>query len=353
MSKGYATLKDVAKLAGTTAATVSYVLNGSQERYISPEMRERVLDAARQLNYVKSSVASSLKGKKRKMIAVLVPQFSNQFFTRMILEIEKVADKFDYILSICNTFDDPEREKEILERMAQHRVDGYIIAATTQGAANTERIRNLGIPLVALDRPLEHEDKDDYIWVTTSNYSCGYMGADYLVKKGHRQIAFVGWQSPINDLLVREQGFWDALSKQEITAQEATVVRGDFSELAGYKMTKELLENNKNITAIFYGYNIQARGGVQYLTEQGIAIGKDISVILIGSPEWAISGQNNFTHILQHEYEMGETAANILFDIINGHDQGAPRNVVQECSLYEGNSVKSILNKKQKQGGKS
>ena len=346
MSKGYATLKDVAKLAGTTAATVSYVLNGSEGRYISPKMKKRVLDAAEQLNYVKSSVASSLKGKKRKMIAVLVPQFSNQFFTRMILEIEKVADKFDYILSICNTFDDPEREKEILARMAQHRVDGYIIAATPSGAQNTARIRNLGIPLVALDRPLEGEQASEYIWVTTSNYSCGYRGAEYLAQKGHSEIAFVGWDSHLQDLLIREQGFKDALQAQGLDAKQALIVRGDFSEQDGYRLTKELLSKHKDITAIFYGYNIQARGGVQYLTEQGLEVGKDISVILIGSPEWAVSGQNNFTHILQHEYEMGQTAANILFDIINGKDEGTPRSIVQECSLYEGNSVKSILNKK-------
>lgn len=345
MSKGYATLKDVAKLAGTTAATVSYVLNESQERYVSPEMKKRVLDAAAQLNYVKSSVASSLKGKKRKMIAVLVPQFSNQFFTRMILEIEKVADQFDYILSICNTFDDPVREKEILDRMAQHRVDGYIIAATTKGAENTERIRNLGIPLVALDRPLEGESSDKYIWVTTSNYSCGYQGAKYLVQKGHEKVAFVGWDSHIEDLLIREQGFVDALRAQGVDSAQARIVRGDFSEQDGYRLTKELLQQ-QDISAIFYGYNIQARGGVQYLIEQGLEIGKDISVILIGSPEWAVSGQNNFTHILQHEYEMGHTAANILFDMINGKDEGVPRSIVQECSLYEGNSVKSILNKK-------
>lgn len=345
--KGYATLKDVAKLAGTTAATVSYVLNGSEERYVSPDMKQRVLEAAKQLNYVKSSVASSLKGKKRKMIAVLVPQFSNQFFTRMILEIEKVADAFDYILSICNTFDNPEREKEILDRMAQHRVDGYIIAATIKGATNTERIRNLGIPLVALDRPLEG-DAADYIWVTTNNYQCGYLGAEYLAQKGHSKIAFVGWDSQISDLLIREQGFLDAIEAQHPDTGEALIVRGEFSEQDGYRLTKELLENNQGISAIFYGYNIQARGGVQYLTEQGIVIGKDISVILIGSPEWAVSGQNNFTHILQHEYSMGRTAASILFDIINGQDDGAPRSIVQACSLYEGNSVKSILNKKQK-----
>ncbi|NLK05352.1 MAG: LacI family transcriptional regulator, partial [Spirochaetales bacterium] len=83
--KRYATLKDVAKLAGTTAATVSYVLNEKEGRYISDETRRKVLEAAEQLEYVKSIGASSLKGKSRKLIAILIPQFENQFFTRIVV----------------------------------------------------------------------------------------------------------------------------------------------------------------------------------------------------------------------------------------------------------------------------
>lgn len=85
MEGQYATLKDVAERAGTTAATVSYILNGSTKRYVSEDMRRRVEAAAKELNYVKSSAASSLKGKKRKIIAVLVPQFANQMFTELVL----------------------------------------------------------------------------------------------------------------------------------------------------------------------------------------------------------------------------------------------------------------------------
>ena len=341
MNKKYATLKDVAKLAGTTAATVSYVLNDSKDRYITDQMRRRVLSAAAKLNYVKSSVASGLKGKPRKIIAVLVPQFYNQFFTRMIMEIERVADEFDYILSICDTLDDPKREQIILERMAQHRVDGYIISASPGGAANTARLRSMGVPIVALDRPLEGE-KADYIWVTTSNYACGYKATAYLTSKGHQRIGFLGWEVGIKDLLQREQGFWDALKDKKLSKQNGVLLRGAFTESAGYAMTKELLENHRDITAIFYAYNIQALGGIQYLTESGLEPGRDISIILIGSPEWAVSGRNNFTHIVQHEREMAHQAARILFNIINGQDDGHARTVSQECSLFEGNSVKDI-----------
>ena len=183
MSEKYATLKDVAKLAGTTAATVSYVLSGKEGRYISQEMRARVMKAVEETGYVKSSAASSLKGKKRGIIAVLVPQFSNQFFTRMVLAIEAEVEKEGYVLSICNTFDDPKREMDIINRMVQHRVDGYILIPTAKGPENTEQLRRLDVPIVVADRPLE--DVDHYNFVTTNNYQCSRLATEYLLKKGH------------------------------------------------------------------------------------------------------------------------------------------------------------------------
>lgn len=146
MEGQYATLKDVAERAGTTAATVSYILNGSTKRYVSEDMRRRVEAAAKELNYVKSSAASSLKGKKRKIIAVLVPQFANQMFTELVLGVERVADRYGYILSICNTFDDPQRELEIIRRMQAQRVDGYIITPSRDGGRIHGRYARLACP---------------------------------------------------------------------------------------------------------------------------------------------------------------------------------------------------------------
>ncbi|MBT9778775.1 substrate-binding domain-containing protein [Clostridium sp. MCC353] len=332
----YTTLKDVAKRAGTTAATVSYVLNDAKDRYISEDMRTRVLEAAKELNYVKSNVASSLKGDKRKMIAVLVPQFSNQFFTKMIMAIEEVADQYGYLLSIYDTFDNPKREKEIIKRMAQQRMDGYIIIPSREGSRNTAQLRELKIPMVVVDRPLE--GSTGYPWVTTDNYQCGFKGASYLTDRGHRKIGFIGWNSGIKDLEAREKGFWHAV-KRIRAEEEAASIDGEFSEEAGYEMTKRLLKERPDLTAVFYGYNIQARGGIKYLIEKNVDIGRELSVMLIGSPEWAVTGKNNFSHIVQHEYQLGKEAAVILFSIINGEQEMGPMDVIKECMIYEGDSV--------------
>ncbi len=340
MSEKYATLKDVAKLAGTTAATVSYVLSEKEGRYISQDMRARVLKAVEETGYVKSSAASSLKGKKRGIIAVLVPQFSNQFFTRMILAIEAEVEKEGYVLSICNTFDEPGREMDIINRMLQHRVDGYILIPTVRGAKNTEKLRQMDVPIVVADRPLEGET--GYHLVTTDNYQCSCLATEHLLEKGHRRIAYIDWESGIADLERRRQAFLDTALKAGISGSETVILSGGFSEEDGYAMTDRLLEEHKEITAIFYGYNIQAKGGVNCLTERGRRIGEDISVILIGSPEWAVVGENCFTHIEQKEYELGRSAARLLLDTINGTKKKEKEEIRLKGSLWKGTSVAEI-----------
>ena len=338
----YATLKDVARLAGTTPTTVSCVLNEKEGRYISKEMRERVMKAVWETGYVKSGVASSLRGKKRGIIAVLVPQFSNQFFTRMVLAIESVVEKEGYVLSICNTFDDPEREREIMNRMFQQRADGYVIIPTREGHKNTQQARRLGIPMVVVDRPLQGAgESEDYPWITASNYQASSLATEYLIRKGHRNMAYIGWKPGIEELENREKGFWDAVSSAGFTDSGSIAMYGEFSAEVGYRMTEQVLKKYPDITAVFYGFNIQAKGGVQCLTEAGLVPGKDISVILVGSPEWAMVGQNCFAHIDQHEYELGRHASRLLLEIIEKEKQ-IPRQTVLDCTLCEGSSVKDI-----------
>ena len=150
-------------MADTSTATVSYILNDSTERYVSAELKERVLQAAKELNYMKSAVASSLKGKDRGIISVLVPQFDNPFFTRIVMAIEEAAHQHGYFISISSTVDDMERERKIIKKMIEQRVDGLIISPTIQGTENTDHLRNLGIPYVILERPLIGVDQYDFV----------------------------------------------------------------------------------------------------------------------------------------------------------------------------------------------
>lgn len=337
MDAQYATLKDVAERAGTTAATVSYVLGGSKKRYISEDMRRRVEDAAKELHYVKSSAASSLKGKKRKIIAILVPQFANQFFTQLILGVEKVADSYGYILSICNTLDDPQRELEIINRMQAQRVDGYIVTPSMEGGKNTRQIRKIGVPMVVVDRSIDI--KEDYFFVSAQNYESTYMAVEYLLKMGHRRIVYIGWRADFGGLEQREQAYHRLLSEYGVPDEQHIVYSGEFTEESGTQLTRKALTENPEATAILYAYNVQARGGVDYLAQQGIAVGRELSVMIIGAPDWVQTGNNHFTCVDLNGTGLGVMAAEILFDIINHDEPVVPYQREQRAVLIEGTSV--------------
>lgn len=330
----YVTLKDVAQKAGTTASTVSYVLSGTTDRYISKATREKVLDAVKELNYIKSNGAASLKGKDTKLIGIVVPQFENQFFTRIIVSSEKEVMEQGYDLMICDSLDNPEREKESITRMLRQRISGLIISPTASGYENTETVRNLGLPMVVVDRPLETHDS--YSWVTTDNYSCGKVGAQYLLEMGHKNIAFIGWKTPINNLGQRKQAVLDVYNgKGNVFVEEVA-----FNDESGFAATDRVLKAHPEITAVFYGFNMQAKGGISALRRMNKKIGEDISVLLIGSPEWVSAGDNDFAHVDMCDYELGSKAAELLLRKISGED--VPEKIIQPCTLVKGASVLQI-----------
>ena len=334
MSK-FVTLKDVAEKAGTTVGTVSYVLNDKKGRYISDVMRKKVLDAAQELNYIKCNGASSLKGMDRKLIGILIPQFENQFFTRICIAAEEVFASQGYDMIICDTFDEPEREKAIIHRLLSQRVDGIIITPTKEGSENTKIVRDVGLNMVVVDRPLE--GLEDYYWVTTNNYGCGFCGGQHLKEQGHKNIIYIGWNSGIADLDSREKGLRDAVSG----SVNVHTYYADFSLEAGYEATQKALKEHPDASAVFFGFNIQAKGGVNVFRSLNKRIGEDISVLLIGSPEWAYTGNNNFTRVDMGDYELGKKAALVLMDLIKGKEKSNKR-VIQDCTLIEGDSVRKI-----------
>jgi len=303
-------------------------LSQSSKRYVSDELRDRILKAAKELNYVKSSVASGLRGVNQKVIALLVPQFSNPFFTRLAVSVEEAASENDYNIFICDTKDNPDQELKILKNVIGHRVNGIIISPTAKGKENTEILRQYGIPYVVVDRPLK--DISEYDYVTNDNYQSGAMCAREFLDNGHRCFGYIGWESPILNIKQRKQGFEDTISSQKELYDFRCTEELSFE--SGYRVTKELFSNNKGITAVLYGHHALAPGGLKYFREAGLQIPRDVSIILIGSPEWASIIVPSFTHIYQPVEEMGRIATNMLFDKINGKHK-----------IYETRIMKNIL----------
>lgn len=335
--KRYATLKDVARLAGSSIASVSAVLSGSENRYVSAELRSRILDAAHELNYVKSAMASGLKGISQKVIALLVPQFENSFFTRLSVSVERVAFQHDFNLFICNTMDSPGQERRLVENVISHRVDGILLSPAANGKDSAALIEQFGIPYVVVDRPLESREGYDY--VTQDDYQAGVICAREFLGNNHRRLAYIGWKTQALNLMQRQQGFADTIA----SAAEYYDTRAaeSYDQDAGYRNTKDLFQGGNGITAVLYGHNALALGGLLYFREAGIRIPEDVSVILIGSPQWARVTIPPFTCVYQPVEEMGALAAQMLFEKIDGRKTICETRMLQNV-LERGGTVRRL-----------
>ena len=339
------TIKDVAAQAGTSAATVSYVLNNVQDRYITPKVRKNVIAAAEDLGYVKSLAASRLKGKKMGVIAFLTPQLTNHFFLEIFFAIEKIANKKGYVLSVCNTYDDPELEKSVIDRLNQLWIDACLIIPTHKGKENATYLRNHGIPFVSIERPLE--GFSDYDLISSDNFGAAYQMTSHMISMGHKRIALVYWNSLILNLDERLLGYQKALLDHGIAFDEKLVFQTKSVDLKageshdeGWHLTEKIVQDS-SITAIFYSQYVLAEGGVRYLHSIKYAIPEDISVGVLGGPKWVTMAEKPFTFVSQPGTAMGNLAAETIFNRIDKQGDSF-LNKKLPCKLNLGESIKDI-----------
>ena len=312
------TIKDVAKKAGTSIATVSYVFS-NQERYLRPELRTRVLQAAAELGYVKNAAASSLKGKRRGILAVLVAQFANTFFTRMCVDIEAIARQEGYVVTLCNSDENPAQERLILERLIAQRIDGCILCPAMAREDNTALLSQHQIPYVILERSFPTSFAA-HNFVGHDNFQSSFLATRYLLEAGHKRIAFSGWDSPIPNVRERVDGYRAALREHGVMADDELVLLDELSESAGRKMGVRLLETG--VTAVVLGQHDTAKGTLLHFQDHGVQWPRDISLVMIGTPEWADFLRPRITCIQRPEQQMGRAAASLLFDVMR--DPGRP-----------------------------
>ena len=313
----YATIKDVANLAGTSVATVSYVLNRTPNKSIQQSTIDRVFAAAKKLNYTKSGIASGLRGKKQRMVYVIIPQFSNIYYTRVCESIENVLYENDIIPVICDTHENPDHERSLIESAISLRADGVILGPTFKGWENTAALRQLNIPLVSIGREfITDEDTSKVFYVGDDSFQAGFMSGRMLARGGHKTIGLIDWDGYANSASERRHGFIKATSE---IAPDAEVLREGSMILdveTGYRLTKKVFER-RSPTALFYSYHTHAQGGIAYLHEMDLQIPGDVEVVMVGTPVWANLLGAPYTTVNQHEEWVGDTAGKIMLSLLD------------------------------------
>lgn len=310
-----ASMKDVARQAEVSTATVSHVINST--RYVSDEVRLRVLEAMQNLQYRPNSVARSLRSQKSNIIALIVPilteDTSSFFFMSVAQGIEKTLKEHGYNLILSNSNENLEDEKEQIRALNSQLIDGLIIAPTAEEHGYLNDVLNGNYPVVFIDRRPKGVEGD---CVLSDGYIGTYEAMKTMIEKGHRRIGFITGPLGITTSDERFEGYKRAIIDSDMEIELSLIKEVEASQENGYKLTKELVEEEK-VTAIFAANNVMTIGMLSYLQEANIKIPQDIAVIGFDDYEWAKITTPPLSVVKQQPFELGEKAAEVLLERIN------------------------------------
>ena len=270
-------IRDLAEIIGVSVTTVSRVLNGMAEKYrIGEATKNRVIEAAKEYNYIPNKLARGLKLTKTETIGLIIPDISNPFFADIAQSIEREARAKGYSLILCNSSDNPAVEKNLINLLLSHRVEGIIIAPVGTEYESILQTYNSGMPLVVIDRcPPEA----GLPYITSDNYQGGFDAAKYLISMGHKKIACIQGILESQPTIDRLKGYVDAHKSFNLPLDESLVVGDDYSIENGYRQTRILFSMDNPPTAIFALSNLISLGVIKATGEIGIKIPDDLSLI--------------------------------------------------------------------------
>lgn len=306
-----ATIKEVAKKAGVSSASVSHVINNT--RFVAKETRERVLAAMVALNYHHNDLAQSLRSGKTHMIGLIIPDSANPFFAEIGKDIEVTAFQLGYSVILCNTEQDAGREEFYVDVLSKKQVDGIIFTATGDQTSALQFLLDKQIPVVLINRDLENVDVDA---VLIDDLQGGYLATQHLIDLGHRRIACIAGPSTITPSGDRLTGYQKALASAGIPYDGSLVVRGDYHPGSGYQITSDWLRRSDRPSAIFCANDLMAVGALGAAAQAGIRVPENLSVVGYDDIELASYSTPPLTTIAQPKSKIGSLAARFLTERI-------------------------------------
>ncbi|MGI6003521.1 MAG: LacI family DNA-binding transcriptional regulator [Lachnospiraceae bacterium] len=252
------TIKDVAQRAGVSIATVSYVLNGTKT--VTPKTRRKVMDAVKALNYAPNPTARSFKTGKKRTIAFIIPDISNNYFAGITKAVDELLQEHGYSLILSNTNEDPEQEIRQLRHLTSGIADGLILASTAAGFSQIRGAIPDDFPVVLIDRRLQD---CPYDIITSSDRSAICSGIRVLAQKGHRRIGYIGDLPRLSTARERLAAFRDAMQQLSLPLEEDLIVQASSLDHSAYGKTGDLLA--RGCTAIVAGNNIITLDACSYV----------------------------------------------------------------------------------------
>lgn len=333
-------IKDVAKKANVSTATVSNVMNSS--RLVKKETQLKVLKAMEELNYRPNTAAKSLKGINTKVIGFIMPilpdDTSAEFFLSMSNGIEYVLNSVGYRLLISNSYENIKNEIDqinMYKTQFTDFVDGLIIAPTSKIGEEETNLITPEYPVVYVDRKPGSLNKMDTVY--TNNYDVTYEAIEMMLQKKKYKIAFISGPIDVSSITERFEAYKDVLKKYHIKLNEDLIRVGKPSFESGYEIASQLITSTE-VDGIVVVNNTMSMGVYKYLKDKNIKIPEEISFISYDDSRWMELTEPTITTIRQPSYEMGKAAAKLLLDKLENNKK-EPAEICIKSSIIIRNSL--------------
>lgn len=320
--RGQATIKDVAKLAGVSIATVSRVLN--HLGVVNAVTEAKVLAAVQELHYQRNAVARSLKTKRTKTIGIMVPEISNTFFTELVEQLERLLGPLGYVLLLCSTENSVEEEQRKLSLLLERNVDALVVIPVSNVGDHFKLSQSQGIPMVMLDREIPFLECDT---VLVDNRKGAYDATCALIQEGHTRIGFLGGEPTVHTSIERLRGFQDAMKQHNLPLEQEFILLGGMNQRSGYSLMKQVLEKEDSPQAFFVVNDMVHIGATSFLVAEG---NRKSPMVFAAFDHLFYAPLLQFCHYAaaQPLEEIGQHVAEILLSRLDGNRDGYPVKVV-------------------------
>ena len=329
-------IKDVAKLAKVSVATVSRVINGNVK--VSEEKKSRILEVIEETGYVPNRAAQDMVLKKTKKIGIFLPNTFNQFQRQLFSEIAYNLEELGYYSSFFFVNTDSEGEKACLNKLKSERVDGVIVLQEIELIEFRDYLKKNEIPTVLVT--FESGDWENASSIHIQDEVAAKVVVNYLIELGHKDIAMLGSRKHSFGV-ERERGYKKALKEANLQFnKELSINIEAYNVVAGSNAIKELLKKKIPFSAIFAHTDELAFGAIRELLDNGIRVPEDVSVVGIDDIEYSSYTSPSLTTIRQPLEEMGKLTVTILHNHISGKSLSYEKNLLPISLIKRESAVK-------------
>ncbi|MBZ4662940.1 MAG: transcriptional regulator, LacI family [Caloramator sp.] len=339
MENKVVTIKDVAKKAGVSVSTVSRAFNNYSD--INPETRELILKVADELGYKPNIIARSLSSNKSFRLGMLVEDYDlvgmlNPLVFEILMSFKNTATKLGYETVLLSTTSDIQKNEKLSKLFSDKQLDGMFIMGLKMTDEYYRELSKIDSPCVLYDININNPNVG---CVGVDNTRGAFLAVEYLLKNGHKKIGFINGHKDAYVSYERLDGYYLAHNRYAINVDNTLIEYADFTDKGAEEAVEKLINRHRDLTAIFCASDIMAIGALNRLNDLGYTVPDDISIIGFDGIYLSQCVSPKLTTIKQDTLKIGEAAANLLFNLIQGQRIGR---VVIEPELVERESVKTV-----------